>query len=142
MPFKLKIFSIGKTKEKWLEDALCEYLKRLKALILVEFIWVKDNRHLLSSLETEKHIIVCDLNGKEFTSEEFADFLHHCFEKSSNLELSFVIGGSEGLPVELAKNPLRICLSRLTFTHQIARLILVEQVYRASQIWKGTPYHK
>ncbi len=133
----IKIISIGKTKEVWLEQALGEYTKRLASKAKIEFVLVKDNSQLVQQIEKEKLCICLDPKGKTMSSEEFSDYL----EKGGS-RLCFVIGGPEGLPANLQGKYPTISLSRLTFTHQLSRLILLEQIYRAFEILKGTPYHK
>jgi len=139
--YKLKIFSVGKTRETWLEEALKEYLKRLKPIAALEFVWAKNDEQLLQLTAKEPLLVCLDPQGTLFTSEQFSAFLHDQLTKGGS-KLSFVIGGADGLPAELKKNPLQISLSRLTFTHQITRLVLIEQVYRAFEIGKNSPYHK
>ncbi|MBA3722165.1 MAG: 23S rRNA (pseudouridine(1915)-N(3))-methyltransferase RlmH [Parachlamydiaceae bacterium] len=138
---KLKILSIGKTKETWLEDALSEYVKRLKPNLIIEWVWVKDNAQLIEYADKEPLVICLDPAGQMYTSEQFASFLEQQWEKGGS-RLTFVIGGAEGLPQQLKSNYALISLSPLTFTHQITRLVLIEQVYRTIEIKKGTQYHK
>lgn len=139
--FKIKIFSIGKTKESWLLEALEEYQKRLRNLVAIEWILAKDNPQLLSLTNSETHLICLDPKGHSLDSEQFSALLIKKLEESGS-RLSFVIGGAEGLPPAIRNNREAISLSPLTFTHQIARLILMEQIYRAFEIAKGTGYHK
>lgn len=138
---KLKIISIGKTKEKWLHEAFQEYIRRLKPLVQVEYLWAKDNAELISWVQKEGLHFCLDPQGRLFSSEEFSDFLVKQWEAGGS-RLTLIIGGAEGLPLELKKNSFLISLSPLTFTHQITRLVLIEQIYRALEIYKGTPYHK
>jgi 23S rRNA (pseudouridine1915-N3)-methyltransferase len=138
---KVKILLVGKTKESWLEEALAEYLKRLKNTVSIEWIWAKDDVHLLELARKELHSICLDPSGKTFTSEQFSSFLFQNWEKHGS-RLTFVIGGPDGLPQELKNHSLLISLSPLTFTHQMTRLILIEQIYRAIEIYKGSNYHK
>lgn len=138
---KLKIISIGKTKEAWLEQAITEYVKRLTPVMQIEFVLAKDNAQLLTLLEKEPLYICCDANGQSFTSEEFSTYIHKKFTEGGS-RLSIVIGGAEGLPPALKTHSNLISLSPLTMTHQIVRLILIEQIYRALEIGKGTNYHK
>ena len=140
MPLKLKIISIGKTKETWLEEALLEYHKRLKHSVTIEYVFAKDDAHLIDLVEKEPSLICLDASGSMMDSEEFSKFLISKFELGKT-RLAVVIGGAEGLPLQLKKKPL-ISFSRMTFTHQMIRLILIEQVYRAFEIAKGTKYHK
>lgn len=138
---KLKIILIGKTKETWLEEAIDEYLKRLKPSISVEWLWAKDNAQLIEFSRKESLVIGLDPAGQLFTSEQFASFLSQAWEKGRS-RLTMVIGGAEGLPPEFKKEFVLISLSPLTFTHQLTRLILIEQIYRAFEICKGSRYHK
>lgn len=139
--FKIKIFSVGKTKESWLEEAFNEYLMRLKPTLQIECLWVKDTPQLIEWALKESTLICLDPEGKLFTSEKFSSFLFHELEKGGS-RLSLVIGGAEGLPEELKQRGTLISLSPLTFTHQITRLVLIEQIYRACEIKKGSKYHK
>ncbi len=138
---RLKIFSVGKTKEPWLEQAFSEYQKRLKSQAHIECLWAKNDDQLMDWLEKEQDIIALDPLGKQFTSEEFSTFLSHCWQEGG-ARLSIVIGGAEGLPLLLKQKAKLVSLSTLTFTHQITRLILIEQIYRALEIQKGSQYHK
>lgn len=137
---KIKILSIGKTKEKWLEDALQEYLKRLSPVVSIEFLLFKTNEQLEAQAEKETQIICLDPQGKMVSSEEFSSFLISSLEKGGS-KTTFIIGGAEGLTEKLKQKPL-ISFSKMTFTHQICRLILVEQIYRAIELQKGSKYHK
>ncbi|MBN9378157.1 MAG: 50S rRNA methyltransferase [Chlamydiales bacterium 38-26] len=138
---KLKIISIGKTKEEWLNIAIDEYLKRLSPLVKIEFVWAKDDGHLIELLAKENRVICLDANGKLFNSEKFADYIHHQFIDGKS-RLTLAIGGAEGLPREIKEAYPCISLSPLTMTHQIVRLVLIEQIYRAFEIAKGSKYHK
>lgn len=157
---KIKLYCIGKIKEQYLKDGINEYLKRIAAYSNIEIIEVadskvKDNPNS-SDIEKAKneegervlklikndYLIGLDLNKKEQTSEEFAEFLlSKLVEGGSNV--SFVIGGSYGLSDELKKRcNTSISLSKLTFLHQMTRLILLEQIYRAFKILNNETYHK
>lgn len=138
---KLKILSVGKTKEKWLEDAFLEYLKRLKGTVHIECLWARDSQQLLEWAQKESSYLCLDPKGRLLTSEEFADLLFQQWEKNGS-RLTLVIGGAEGLPQELKQGNLLISLSPLTMTHQITRLVLIEQIYRTIEIRKGSHYHK
>lgn len=138
---KLKILSVGKTKETWLEEALAEYMKRLKPYMTIETIWAKDDAQLTELVKKETTVIALDPSGRLLTSEQFTSFLAQSWEKGGS-RVAFVIGGAEGLPLEVKEHYPLISLSPLTFTHQITRLVLIEQVYRAMEIQKGSRYHK
>ena len=138
---KVKIISVGKTKEAWLEMAIDEYRKRLSRDLQIEFLFAKDDGALLRLVEKEKQLFCLDVKGKVLDSEEFSRLLMRELEEGG-AKVAIVIGGAEGLPAEMAKKHRLVSLSRMTFTHQCTRLILVEQIYRAVQITKGTKYHK
>lgn len=139
--FKIKILSVGKTKEAWLDQALNEYLKRLQPIAAFEFVWAKSDKQLLELVAKEPHFICLDANGTLMTSEKFSSFLQDQLEKNGS-RLTLVIGGAEGLPPSLKATAELISLSPMTLTHQVTRLILLEQIYRAFEIAKGSKYHK
>lgn len=138
---KVRILGVGKTKESWLDEAIEEYLKRLKPTMQIEFVFAKNDAQLLNWLEKEASVIALDPAGKLFTSEEWSAFLLERIE-AGGARLTFVIGGPDGIPQTVRKSAFLLSLSPLTFTHQLARLVLVEQIYRALEIAKGSPYHK
>lgn len=138
---RLKIYSVGKNKDTWLEEAIGHYEKWLKPTMTVEWLWAKNDEQLERWVLQEPSFICLDPQGKLMTSEAFAVFLQDEWTRQGS-RLTFVIGGAEGLPPTLKKRSLQISLSPLTFTHQMTRLILIEQIYRATEIAKGSPYHK
>lgn len=138
---KIKILSVGKTKEKWLAAALPEYEKRLKGQIEFDYQWLKNEERLIAEATRDFKTIGLDPQGELMDSQKFASF----FEKSAEgggAKLTFVIGGAEGLPPVLRQNLPLVSLSSLTFTHQLTRLVLVEQIYRAFTLIRKIPYHK
>lgn len=138
---RIKILSVGKTKEAWLEQALQEYLKRLQGRASFEFIWAKDDKQLLDLASRESLLVCLDVEGVMMNSEQFATFLHDKLQQGGS-RLTLVIGGAEGLPPQLKQSTTLISLSPLTLTHQLTRLVLLEQIYRAFEIAKGSKYHK
>jgi 23S rRNA (pseudouridine1915-N3)-methyltransferase len=138
---KLKIISVGKTKETWLNDAIDEYKKRLSPVLQIEFILAKNDANLIEQLKNESQFVCLDSTGDMFTSEQFSKFVQDQFI-SNGSRLTLVIGGPEGLPNEIKKKSPLISLSLMTMTHQMVRLILLEQIYRAFEIAKGSKYHK
>lgn len=153
---KIKILCVGKLKEKWLVEASAEYEKRLSRFCKLEIVekadapdtWSKEKameveaQSLLASIDKKDYVILCDLHGKAYDSVEFSASLMKSIEKSG-AHLTFVIAGSHGFTEEirhLAKE--KISLSKLTFTHQMSRILLLEQIYRAFKISKGENYHK
>ncbi len=140
--YQIKIFTIGKTKEQWLEEALEEYTQRLKSVLRIEWHLVKDDAQLLRLLEKEKSFIGLDPQGELLESVPFSKQLFRLLAEGGS-RLSFVIGGSDGIPPPIkARAKKLLSLSPLTFTHQLTRLVLLEQIYRAFEIEKGSAYHK
>lgn len=138
---KIKIASIGKTKEKWLNEGIEEYTKRLKPSAAIDYIWLKEEDQLVQFASKEQVCVCLDVNGCLMGSEEFSAYTQEKIVEGGS-RLAFVIGGAEGLPKDLRCHPNRVSLSPLTMTHQLARLVLLEQLYRAFEIAKGSPYHK
>ena len=157
---RIRIYCIGKIKEQYLKEGIGEYIKRISAYTSVEIIEVidskvKDNPNK-SDIERAKneegdrvlklvkndYLIGLDLNKKEQTSEEFADFISKKMVEGGS-SISFVIGGSYGLSDALKQRcNTSISLSKLTFLHQMTRFILLEQIYRAFKILNNETYHK
>jgi len=149
---KVTIRIVGrKTSEQWLEDACDMYLQRLKPSGLeLETVWHKNDGALVKGVNSDydkssASVVLLDPTGKTLTSEKLADNIYRWLEDGGS-RLVFVIGGADGLPPELKygsdRRPILLSLSQLTFTHQFARLVLIEQVYRASEIRKGSGYHR
>ena len=157
---KIKIYCIGKIKEQYLKDGINEYLKRISPYSNIEIVEVIDSKvkdnpnkadiEKAKNEEGEKvlrllkndYLIGLDLNKSEFTSEEFASFIQKKMVEGGS-SISFVIGGSYGLSDDLKKRcNTSISLSKLTFLHQMTRLILLEQIYRAFKILNNETYHK
>jgi 23S rRNA (pseudouridine1915-N3)-methyltransferase len=139
---KLKILLVGRPKESWLEEAVADYGRRMQSTLRIESVWLKDDAQLIQQVNKEQQVVCLDPKGMSFTSEGFAAFLEDRFAVGGS-RLTMVIGGAEGLPQELKeKERDLISLSPLIFTHQLCWLILVEQIYRAFEILRGSPYHK
>ncbi len=140
--FKVKIITIGKNKEEWTDLALSEYEKRLKPNCQITWLLVKDDKALLEQVQKEKSYVCLDEKGKVFNSDSFSKEFYTLIEKGGS-SLTFIIGGAEGLSEEIkSKSSLLISFSSLTFTHQMIRILLLEQLYRALEIKKGSKYHK
>lgn len=139
---RLKLLMVGRSKEPWIDEGVAEYARRMSTTLQLSTEWVKDNGQLNTHVAKEPQVICLDPQGKTLTSEAFAESLAKHFE-AGGARMTLVIGGAEGLPESLrdGKYPL-ISLSALTFTHQMCRLILAEQIYRATEIWRGSPYHR
>jgi len=139
--FKVKIYSIHKTKELWLQNALLEYEKRLKPYITFEWVILKNEKELEKKVLNEKFYICLDEKGQKLKSIDFSKKLFYFFQNNS--KIIFVIGSQNGISKMIKTNAnIIISLSDLTFTHQMSRLILLEQLYRAIEISKNSKYHK
>ncbi len=154
----LKIYLLwpGKTKERWLQDGLDFYLKKLRNYYQVKLLPTKaakgpmkrkkelmdrEAQFLNRALPKNSYKIALDLNGRNLSSREFASFLKER-EELGDRDIAFVIGGAFGLAKRLLDEcNFSLCLSRMTFTHEMSRLILLEQLYRAATINTGSPYH-
>jgi len=157
----ISIITVGKLKEKYLKQGIEEYLKRLSAYAKVEVIEVADEKapeelselemvqvkqkegeRILAKISQDTHVIALAIQGKLGSSEELADTLDKLATYGKS-KIAFVIGGSLGLSEEVLKRSNeQLSFSRMTFPHQLMRLILVEQIYRAFRINRGEPYHK
>ncbi len=154
----IKIIALGKIKEKFLKEGIDEFLKRLTPYASVEVlelspIEIKDENltakvleqegeKILSHIKPQSFVITMEINGKMFSSEEFAKKIEDLTNDGTS-EIIFVIGSSCGIsPIVSNRANLKMSMSKMTFLHQFARLILIEQIYRAFKIIKGETYHK
>ncbi len=157
---KIKVITVGKLKEKYLVQGIEEYLKRLSKYCKLELIEVKDEHapdnlsdkdidiikniegeRILSKLKDE-YIIALAIEGKQLTSEDLAKKMNDTTTYHSS-SICFIIGGSLGLSKEvLNKANYKLSFSKMTFPHQLMKLVLLEQVYRAFRINNNEPYHK
>lgn len=158
---EITIIAVGKLKEKYLKNGLSEYLKRMKSYANVKIVEVNDEPagQTLSDAEVEQvkeaegqriigkiperaRVIALDLKGKQLTSEAFAEEVNETMTYGTS-QIAFIIGGSHGLSKEvLQKTDLKISFGKMTYPHQLMRLILIEQIYRAFKIIRNEPYHK
>ncbi|KAJ1443828.1 Alpha/beta knot methyltransferase [Ochromonadaceae sp. CCMP2298] len=138
------ILVVGKKNggEGWISDGCAEYEKRLKVVMNIKTTFLKSDEELVKAAEGSRgSVIALDEGGRQFSSKEFSDYFYQQLEKGG-ASVTFIIGAYDGLPEEIrGKYPL-ISLSQMTWTHSMARLLLIEQVYRASEIRKGSGYHK
>jgi 23S rRNA (pseudouridine1915-N3)-methyltransferase len=157
----ISIVTVGKLKEKYLKQGIDEYLKRLGSYAKIEVIEVADEKtpeelsetemvqvkqkegeRILAKINPDTYVIALAINGKLKSSEELADTIDKLATYGKS-KIAFVIGGSLGLSDEVLKrSDEQLSFSKMTFPHQLMRLILVEQVYRAFRINRGEPYHK
>ncbi|HEW0566150.1 TPA: 23S rRNA (pseudouridine(1915)-N(3))-methyltransferase RlmH [Streptococcus pneumoniae] len=158
---KIKVVTVGKLKEKYLKDGIAEYSKRISRFAKFEMIELSDEKtpdkasesenqkileiegqRILSKIADRDFVIVLAIEGKNFFSEEFSKQLEETSIKGFST-LTFIIGGSLGLSSSVKNRAnLSVSFGRLTLPHQLMRLVLVEQIYRAFTIQQGFPYHK
>lgn len=150
----IKIITVGSIKEKYLKEAIDEYMKRLKKYTNIELVEVKDEglveeqkSILLEAEKIKKHlspkdyVITLEIEGREYTSLEFAEKINQIQIENSNIV--FIIGGSYGLSQELKQSSkMHLSFSKMTFPHQLFRVLLLEQIYRAFKILNNESYHK
>lgn len=157
----INVICVGKLREKYLQDALSEYSKRLSKYCslnitelpdeklpdklnssLIEMIKEKESNNIISHIEKNSYVISLDLKGKQYSSEEFSAKINNI---SLNIcsNVTFIIGGTLGLSEKLLKysNEL-ICFSKMTFPHQLIRIFLLEQIFRAFKISNNETYHR
>lgn len=158
---KITIITVGKIKEKYLKDAIAEYTKRLSRYCRLEIIEVSDEKtpdqasevvedgirdkegeRILRYIKDDAYVITLEINGRMLTSEELADKIDTLGIQGSS-HITFIIGGSIGLGREVLKrSDYALSFSKMTFPHQLMRVILLEQVYRSYRIIQGHAYHK
>ncbi len=138
----IRLLTIGKHKPSWLEEGVLEYTQRLTQSATLNWELCKNLKELTLRALKERSPIALDPKGRQLSSEAFAALLQTKIEEGGS-RLTLIIGGDEGLSEAIkAHCPLAISLSQLTFTHQMSRLILLEQLYRTFEILKNSPYHK
>ncbi len=141
-PSRIRILAVGKVRKVWVLEGIATYLKRLPGLQVVELRdagKAKEAEAVLAALQPGEQLVVMAEEGQTFDSPAFAERL----EGSGSERLVFVIGGAEGIdPALKARASWKLSLSPMTFPHELARLLLLEQLYRALSIQQGGPYHK
>ena len=158
---KITVITVGKIKEKYLKDAIAEYTKRLSKYCKLEIVEVADEKtpdnasevvedairskeaeRILKYIKDDAYVITLEINGKQLSSEELADKMDKLGIQGTS-HIIFIIGGSIGLGKEvLQKSDFALSFSKMTFPHQLMRVVLLEQIYRSYRIINGEPYHK
>lgn len=158
---KITILTVGKIKEKYLKDAIAEYAKRLSRYCKLEIVEVADEKtienasqvletqirdkeaeRLMKYIREDAYVITLEIKGKQLTSEELSEKINQLGIQGKSY-IIFVIGGSIGLGDEILKrSDYALSFSKMTFPHQLMRVILLEQIYRSYRIINGEPYHK
>ena len=157
----ISVITVGKLKEKYLKQGIGEYVKRLSAYAKIDIIEIPDEKapetlsdmemlqvkakegeRILAKISDDTHVIALAIEGKMKSAEELADTIDKLATYGKS-KVAFVIGGSLGLSADVMKRANdTLSFSKMTFPHQLMRLILVEQIYRAFRINRGEPYHK
>ena len=142
---KIKVAWVGKTKEAAVGALTEEYLKRISRYVRVEGVTVRDEADLLAKFgagaRTKSTLVLLDSRGKEFSSEQLAKFVGD-YQDRNSLPLVFAIGGADGFSDQARSAAQQlISLGKMTLAHELARVVLLEQIYRAFTILKGHPYH-
>lgn len=158
---KITLITVGKIKEKYIRDAIAEYSKRLSRYCKLEILEVADEKtpdhasesaenairdkegeRILKYIKDDMYVITLEIEGKMLTSEDLAKKIDN-LGIQGNSNIAFVIGGSIGLGAEVLKrSDYALSFSKMTFPHQLMRVILLEQIYRSYRIINGEPYHK
>lgn len=155
---KIKLIVVGKTKEPFLQQGEKEFQQRLSRFCQLEWIVVKEEKitsnksdydiiykeakRILNKVSKATYILALDRTGEQMSSEQLAKFLQQKMNEAFE-EITFIIGGALGLAEDILKSATKILsLSKMTFTHEMSRLIFLEQLYRAFTIIKGISYHK
>jgi len=139
---KLALLAVGKLKEAWVQEGCAEYAKRLRGKLPLDLVEVKDDTELARKIPPRYKLWALDERGKELASADLAQSLRRAMNGGEQ-GIALVIGGADGLPKELvARADFVWSLGRLTLPHRLARLIVLEQLYRALSILRGEPYHR
>ncbi|ABV11147.1 Ribosomal RNA large subunit methyltransferase H [Streptococcus gordonii] len=158
---KIKLVTVGKLKEKYLKEGIAEYSKRLSRFTKVEIIELADEKtpdkasplenqqilskegeRILSKVLDREFVIVLAIEGQQFPSEKFSKVIEDASVRGFS-DITFIIGGSLGLSAKVKERAnLLMSFGQLTLPHQLMRLVLMEQIYRAFMIQQGSPYHK
>jgi 23S rRNA (pseudouridine1915-N3)-methyltransferase len=158
---QIRVIAVGRIKEKFLQEGIAEYEKRLRPYVKLQIVELAEEkrptpaspanesaamemegRRILAAIPGDSFMIALDVKGERWSSEDLAASFGER-ELTGQNPLTIVIGGDLGLsPGVIARSNLRLSLSQMTFTHPMARFILLEQIYRAFRILRGEPYHK
>lgn len=154
----IKIIAVGKIKEKYMQQAIAEYEKRLKSYCSLSIVEIpaenifdealaekykeSEAEKILTFIKQGSFVATLEILGKNFSSEEFAEKVKEISAEGIN-EIIFIIGGANGISQKISEiSNLKLSFSKMTFTHQMIRVILLEQIYRAFKINNNEPYHR
>jgi 23S rRNA (pseudouridine1915-N3)-methyltransferase len=148
----ITIIAVGKVKEKYIKDGINDYIKRLSKYTKIELIEVDDSPidskslkvesdNILKRINTKSYIITLEIDGEQLNSIELSNVINKNIDNYTNI--TFIIGGSNGLDDNIKQlSNYKLSFSKLTFPHQLFRLILLEQIYRSFKILNNESYHK
>lgn len=146
LPVRIRIIAVGKLKEAHYRGAVDDYLDRLRHYAQVAEVELRDDgpavlaAAIRKAIPARTQIVLLTIDGRQRSSEELAAFLENVAARAQ--DVAFVIGGADGIPSEIiASTAEKLSLSKMTLPHRLARLVLVEQIYRAMTIRRGEPYH-
>lgn len=157
----INIICVGKLKEKYLQDAILEYSKRLSRYCILNIIELSDEKlpsnlndslikqikekesnNIISHIDKSSYVIALDLKGKQYSSEDFSEKISNISLNSSST-ITFIIGGTLGLSQNVLKHSNElVCFSKMTFPHQLIRIFLLEQIFRSFKILNNETYHR
>lgn len=155
----LRVLCVGKTREAYLRNGVDDFRSRIRRYAQLEYCELKAEKRrkktpdaevrqrecerIQRALTPREYVVALDERGRQFSSQEFADFLARCQADGTIKTLTFVMGGATGLTSDVRRQARTVMsLSSLTFPHQLCRMILLEQLYRAYTMLAGEPYHK
>jgi 23S rRNA (pseudouridine1915-N3)-methyltransferase len=139
---KLAVLAVGKLKEAWVQEGCAEYAKRMRGKLPLDLVELKDDGELSRKIPPRYKLWALDERGKQLSSEELAQTIKRAMDGGEQ-GIAMVIGGADGLPRDLVGRADFVwSLGRLTLPHRLARLIVLEQLYRALSILRGEPYHR
>ena len=151
----IKLIVIGKIKEEYLNDAITEYLKRIKPMCNLSLIELKEytnyessrnlkeeSKLILNNINDNDFVVTLEIEGKELSSVDFSEYINNHY-LYNNKNLTFIIGSSDGLDIDIKnRSDYKLSFSKMTFPHQLMRVIFLEQLYRALSIINNKKYHK
>ncbi len=151
----IKLIVVGKIKEKYLTDAINEYIKRIKPFVNLEIIEIKElnnneseknlleeGKNILKNINSNDFVVTLEIEGKMLTSVELSDYINKHYTYN-NKTMTFIIGSSDGMSEEVkSRSDYKLSFSKMTFPHQLMRVIFLEQLYRAFSIINHSKYHK
>lgn len=143
---RICIVAVGKIKDRGLRELCDEYLERVRRHVGCDEIELREGRNvedaMRSAIPASSHVVALEIHGREYDSVGFARQLEKWGGTGKGV-VTFLIGGADGLPAAISRGAQeRMSMSKMTLAHRVARVVLVEQIYRATTIWRHEPYHR